>query len=341
MLLYEKYDCAAAFASMLTLVSGEVVQIGPATPKEESPKWERWSTTQAPLPHGAIMHFTCAGGMTGKGKTSDAHLALLMPWSDKAPHYFRGMEMSPNGAVLYGPSFEHVGKCEGDNAFTIFLIEHQHAIKQLSTLLGRDPMLDAGCSLMLELMPGTRHGLENLALELKEQARANEVEAFSQEEVLASIEDRLLNLIAEGIQENSLAENPDMPRHEARTRMVMSCWELSRQLEETNLTLNDLCVATKASARVLQYAFLEMTGVTPHTFLRSHRLLRARRMLLYGRVKSVKEAAYSCGFTEMGRFSAHYRELFDCYPSETLVSRKSKIRFPLTYSLRQYSAAIF
>ena len=43
-------------------------------------------------------------------------------------------------------------------------------------------------------------------------------------------------------------------------------------------------------------------------------------MLLYGRVKSVKEAAYSCGFTELGRFSGHYRELFHCYPSETLAA---------------------
>lgn len=323
MLLYEEYDCAAAFASMLTLVSGEVVQIGPATPKEESPKWTKWSTTQLTLPHGAIMHFTCAGAMTGQGKTSDAHLALLMPWSDRAPHYFRGMEMSQGGAVLYGPSFEHVGKCEGDNAFTIFLIDHRYAIERLSTLLGRDPMMDAGSSLMLELMPKTRQELENMALQLEEQARAKDAEAFSQEEVRASIEDRLLNLIAEGIQENSLAANPDMPRHEARTRMVMKCWELSRQQEETNLTLNDLCVAANASARFLQYAFLEMTGVTPNSFLRSHRLLRARRMLLYGRVKSVKEAAYSCGFTELGRFSARYRELFECYPSETLADKKS------------------
>jgi transcriptional regulator GlxA family with amidase domain len=46
-------------------------------------------------------------------------------------------------------------------------------------------------------------------------------------------------------------------------------------------------------------------------------------MLLYGRVSSVKEAAYSCGFTEMGRFSGRYRELFDCYPSETLAGRKT------------------
>jgi AraC-like DNA-binding protein len=269
------------------------------------------------------MHFTCAGAMTGQGKTSDGHLVLLMPWSDKEPHYFRGMEMSEGGAVLYGPSFEHVGRCHADNAFTIFLIEHQYAIDRLSTLLGRDPMIAAKSSLMLELMPETRRELENMALQLEEQARAQDAEAFSQEEVRASIEDRLLNLIAEGIQENSLAENPEMPRHDARTRMVMACWELSRQQEESNLTLNDLCVAAKASARVLQYAFLEMTGVTPNSFLRSHRLLRARRMLLYGRVSSVKEAAYSCGFTEMGRFSGRYRELFDCYPSETLAGRKT------------------
>ena len=322
MLQYQVYDCATAFASMLTSVGGEVVQIGPASPDAQSLRWKKWSTTQGTLPHGAIMHFTCAGAMTGQGKTSDTHLALLMPWSEKEPHFFRGLEMSPNGAVLYGPSFEHVGKCLAENAFTIFLIEHQYAIERLSTLLGRDPLLGAKSSLMLELMPETRRGLEDLVLQLEEQARGEDMEAFSNDEVRISIENRLLSLIAEGIQENSLAVNPELPRHEARTRMVMACWELSRQREESNLTLNDLCMAAHASARTLQYVFLEMTGVTPNSFLRSHRLLRARRMLLYGRVESVKEAAYSCGFTEMGRFSARYRELFDCNPSVTLAERK-------------------
>lgn len=322
MLEYREFDCAASFASMLTSVSGEVVQMGPATSSAESPKWTKWTTTQAKLPHGAIMHFTCAGGMIGQGKTSADHLALLMPWSDRKPHYFRGMEMPRTGAVLYGPSFEHVGKCEADNAFTIFLIEHHYAIERISILLGRSPMLGHADSLMLDLKPDMRRSLESLVTDLENQARSMDQEAFSNEEVRAEVEDRLLNHIAEGIQENSLPENPDMPRHEGWTRMVKVCWELSSRRGESNLTLKDLCVEASSSARTLQYAFLEMTGNSPGMFLRNHRLHKARR-LLQGGASSVKEAAYSCGFTELGRFSGHYRELFGERPSETLATGRS------------------
>jgi transcriptional regulator GlxA family with amidase domain len=40
--------------------------------------------------------------------------------------------------------------------------------------------------------------------------------------------------------------------------------------------------------------------------------------MLLGCASAVKEAAYSCGFTEMGRFSVYYRELFGESPSTTL-----------------------
>jgi transcriptional regulator GlxA family with amidase domain len=38
-------------------------------------------------------------------------------------------------------------------------------------------------------------------------------------------------------------------------------------------------------------------------------------------VETVKESAYSCGFSELGRFSRYYRELFGENPSETLAGR--------------------
>lgn len=65
-----------------------------------------------------------------------------------------------------------------------------------------------------------------------------------------------------------------------------------------------------------------MTGHSPALFLRNHRLHKARRMLL-DEASSVKEAAYSCGFTEMGRFSGYYKKLFGENPSATLAGRPS------------------
>jgi len=40
--------------------------------------------------------------------------------------------------------------------------------------------------------------------------------------------------------------------------------------------------------------------------------------LLCGEADSVKAAAYSCGFPDLGRFSAFYRKMFDELPHVTL-----------------------
>ena len=103
-------------------------------------------------------------------------------------------------------------------------------------------------------------------------------------------------------------------------KLVNECWDLARREANRNLTLEDLCMATNASPRILQYAFEEMKGTSPLVFLRNHRLHKARRLLL-GDVETVKESAYSCGFSELGRFSRYYRELFGENPSETLAGR--------------------
>jgi len=100
--------------------------------------------------------------------------------------------------------------------------------------------------------------------------------------------------------------------------VVLKSWELARQLPNENLCLEDLCAATGVSARQVQNAFIEITGVRPTAFLRSHRLQRARRMLICGEADSVKAAAYSCGFPDLGRFSAFYRKMFGELPRMTL-----------------------
>jgi transcriptional regulator GlxA family with amidase domain len=105
--------------------------------------------------------------------------------------------------------------------------------------------------------------------------------------------------------------------------LVNACWNLARREADRNLTIEDLCAETKASERVLRCAFQEMTSNSPALFLRNHRLHKARRMLLND-APSVKDAAYSCGFTEMGRFSVYYRELFGESPSETLRSQSTR-----------------
>jgi len=307
---------AEEFAAMLSEVSGDVVQYDKAQAVPKGRRWNQWSCTAAPLPSGAIMHFTSAGPIAGTGTTDADKVVLLMPWMNKVPHFYRGVEMSPRGAALYGPGAEHVGKCDADHAFTVFLLHAGRLRDYLHLVLGGDTDPATGSFSPVDLPAVARGELEGIVTEITGMAEDSDA-PFTRESVRLGYEERILAVIAVVILLGEDKRLDEMPRHEMRTKLVNACWNLARREEDRNLTIEDLCAETKASERVLRCAFQEMTGHSPALFLRNHRLHKARRMLL-DEASSVKEAAYSCGFTEMGRFSEYYKKLFGESPSETL-----------------------
>ena len=87
-----------------------------------------------------------------------------------------------------------------------------------------------------------------------------------------------------------------------------------------SIRISELCMALNASPRTLEIAFSRIMGVGPHAFFLKRRMNRARTMLLKAdsRESRVTEIAQALGFSELGRFSVQYRELFGESPSETL-----------------------
>ena len=81
-----------------------------------------------------------------------------------------------------------------------------------------------------------------------------------------------------------------------------------------------LCSVLRVSPSTLKNAFKSVAGVTPHAFFLRRRLNEARTTLLRadGRERKVTEIATGLGFTELGRFSVRYREMFGESPSQTL-----------------------
>jgi len=306
---------------MLSEVSGDVVQYGKIHTANENRRWKEWSCTSAPLPSGALMHFTSAGPIAGTGTTDEDKTVLLMPWTNISPHFYRGVEMSPRGAALYGPGAEHVGKCDADHAFTVFLFNTGRLQDFLHRLIGSHTAPATGSFFPVDLTEMQRGELEAIVTEIT--SMADDPDApFLRESVRLQYEERIMEVIAEMVAQREDLRLEEMPRHETRAKMVNACWQLARRHENRNLTIEDLCVETRASERLLRCAFLEMTGHSPALFLRNHRLHKARRMLLRS-ASSVKEAAYSCGFTEMGRFSGYYRQLFGETPSITLAGKSA------------------
>ncbi|CAJ95212.1 Transcriptional regulator, AraC-family [Cupriavidus necator] len=74
----------------------------------------------------------------------------------------------------------------------------------------------------------------------------------------------------------------------------------------------------RVSRRTIQTAFMEVTGVTPQTYLRAIRLSSVRRLLRQTSADrlTVSQAAARWGFVHMSRFAAEYGRMFGCLPSE-------------------------
>ena len=86
------------------------------------------------------------------------------------------------------------------------------------------------------------------------------------------------------------------------------------------VTIPELCNASNASQRTLEYAFRERYGLTPKEYTLIYRLNNVRKQLRQAvPVKDqVSRIAQQHGFWHMGQFSASYRKLFAELPSETL-----------------------
>jgi AraC-like DNA-binding protein len=84
-----------------------------------------------------------------------------------------------------------------------------------------------------------------------------------------------------------------------------------------------LAARLRVSPRTLQKAFISVTGLGPNAYFRHCALNRARHALLQAHPAEDKVTAIAAalGFTEIGRFSVRYRELFGESPSHTLARR--------------------
>lgn len=83
------------------------------------------------------------------------------------------------------------------------------------------------------------------------------------------------------------------------------------------LAVADLAHAAGTGVRSLQLAFRRELGVTPLEYVRDERMRAARAELLAAPGAPVTAIAQRWGFTNPGRFSAHYRRLFGEYPRDT------------------------
>ncbi|RNF51613.1 AraC family transcriptional regulator [Marinomonas hwangdonensis] len=87
----------------------------------------------------------------------------------------------------------------------------------------------------------------------------------------------------------------------------------------TDITIEELAHLCQISRKSLYNLFERETGLTPSTYVRRLKLESAHAELKNNeRIKNVTQVALKYGFTNLGRFSAQYREQIGELPSQTL-----------------------
>jgi AraC-like DNA-binding protein len=86
-------------------------------------------------------------------------------------------------------------------------------------------------------------------------------------------------------------------------------------IDDDRFGIAELCVASGMSRAQIYRKFKSFTEKTPHDYLRSYRLRRAKELLLNTKL-NVSEAAYRKGFKNISHFSRIFTREFGKRPSE-------------------------
>ncbi len=88
------------------------------------------------------------------------------------------------------------------------------------------------------------------------------------------------------------------------------------------ISMRDICAAIRVCPRTLSYAFAEVLGVSPKSYLLAMRLNRTHRDLGDATIhSSIQNIAGRWGFSHMGRFAHFYRSAYGERPSDTYRAR--------------------
>ncbi len=119
------------------------------------------------------------------------------------------------------------------------------------------------------------------------------------------------------LQQSNVSHIIERSDRQAKPRAIRLALDYIHANLSEPITLSDIAMAAGINIRTLQKGFQRVFGLSPMQVLRNARLDAAHYQLIAHRdAPSVSEAAWSCGFSHLGRFSRDYKERFGHSPSQ-------------------------
>ena len=235
-----------------------------------------------------------------------------------------GIEMGPDTILLGGPGGADEFVVEPPYESVTFLVSLERLNKELVQRQRED---EIEVSQSVELLQGNSELVRSVfayGKDISEAAGQERILFNSSARARASAAEDLLELILSALQTATprTLDRKGRTRH-AYSEILKACESYALEQGPDKLYVGELCDVAGASERTLQYAFQELLGMTPLSYIRRLRLHRIRRELLDPEsiCKTVSQAAFEWGSWNLGEFSREYSLCFGELPSETLKRR--------------------
>jgi AraC family transcriptional regulator, ethanolamine operon transcriptional activator len=170
---------------------------------------------------------------------------------------------------------------------------------------------------ILHTRDAERNGLEDILLPLFQHGPR-----LDRKQARDALRDALLALITSNCITGLPPEIPSLT-YTGRHRLVQRVRDFALAHKDEPLSIPQLCRAFHVSRRTLQYAFHEVSGISPGTYLRTLRMNGVRRALRAPQRPTidVQDLAAQWGFWNPSQFACDYKKLFGERPSDTLLRR--------------------
>ena len=238
---------------------------------------------------------------------------LTIAWVPNRTGLFRsnGMDLEPEGAILYGEGAEFEVVCDPSDITGVAISPEA---------LTRFP--DTGT----EPMPKVSRGLRSIPAAIATPLFATVSRAFAAEDASRhpqpegrdALRQKILTLVL------AIAGLPDTADRKRCEHTYARVFDAAKRLMHSHLahslTIAQLCRQIGVSRRNLFYAFDAVLGISPYQYLRTIRLNAVRRTLKRlplgnGRIGDL---AWEYGFSSPSQFAADYKYRFGELPSETV-----------------------
>ena len=201
-----------------------------------------------------------------------------------------------------------------------FLLPPQDVREHLTARQRQDEFRLPRAAEILQVDEERARGLFDWGKRLSETAALQPALFDDPNESVAAEVDLLETLLAALRVANDLEPTRSDRTRQAQSRIVRAAEARALSNADDRLYVTDLCRAAAVSERTLEYAFKEVLGLTPMTYLVRLRLHRVRQALLAARSESttVSAEALNWGFWHFGEFARSYKACFGEAPSDTL-----------------------